>query len=200
MEYLYPFNNFFEAFSFAFLSLQFDLRFEKDLLVEIFNNEFRHSLKEEHVDALIQKFMFLLKTDFSNIKHCFNNLQEKLSNRKRIITPPIEFCLTCQKCLDTYQKKEKISFTRNGSFQFVFISFNCMKCGKVYEADRYSIKNKTFFYPNEINEKTEFISLSSQTAFEIKLIENLSINIAVNAISFKGKFKKSKKNLFTIYL
>ncbi|RNA37027.1 hypothetical protein BpHYR1_017455 [Brachionus plicatilis] len=188
MEILYPFNEIFELFCFAFLSLKLDLRYEKELLVEIFNSQFKHCLTIEHVDALVEKFMFLSKTDFSKAKLIFNSLQKMLSKRKRFVTPPIEFCLSCKKYLVIENKKEKITYTKNGSLVYDFISLVCLSCDTVYETDRYSKQNKTYFYPEEKDDTLEFICLSRQTAFEVALIENNGINVTINAVSFEAEF------------
>ena len=120
-----------------------------------------------------------------------------MKDQHKVIPIPIDNCLICKsRLVEKAEENSILTFCIDGYFYRKFITARCCQYDVIYHHDYFQKNNAKYLYDHQTN----FIVVSNQTAFELKLLEWVDLNIYRNNISFSGfaeaysDFHRSKKS------
>ena len=179
-SFIKPLKSMDEVLMLIYLNNETNCLFQIEFITETFNSIFSTSYDEQILKVAISKFSRLLK-----ISDRLLILKKKLKTQHVIIPISIENCLNCRRKISVQtEQNSTVSFSVKGCFYKKFLTGRCSECNMNYHVDYFDKDGKSYLY-NDV-EKVKYIITSNQTAFEIKLLEWLDINIVRNTMSFSG--------------
>lgn len=182
-----PFESMDELLSFCYLSEKYSDR-SISFKTQIINQFLQKKLTENQIENFVNKMQFC--PNFYP-KNFFNN-QLKLDdflaeNSSKLMEPTLNECLMCKNyTLEPFKTSNSIVYSlSDGPFETKVSSKKCLKCHSIYYFSFYIDKNgERVFYSDVL--KNRYISFTNETIFEIRLLENVTIDIIFKHSSFKS--------------
>jgi hypothetical protein len=179
-DYIKPLNSMEEVFLLVNLSTKCNSAFEIEFITETFNSLFTCSYDSYTLKIAIGKFSRLLK-----IQEKLLLLDVKLQIHHEVVSIPVVKCIVCNDTIKLKtEKSSKLTIGMKGFEYKKFLSGFCEKCKTSYYLDCFEKDEKKFWYNNISN--LNYISTSSQKAFEVRFLEWFHINMVRNTASFSG--------------
>ena len=153
--------------------------FEMDNITKTFNDTFQQNVENSILKVAISKFKKI-----SNIFEKVKRIKENMKTHNELVSVPVKKCITCNLELINFESNKTLTYCYDGCHQKEFLVAKCTVCKINYKTDCYeTMDKKKYLYNDKI---VKYVLTSSQTAFEITLLNWLDINIVRNQISFSG--------------
>ena len=200
-ELLFPFTKSQQAICFLFLLLEREDEEDAHFISTSFNSVFETHFSAEFVNPMAQKFQNILKEDLKSIRTSYKKIKLLISQKPKTLTPPIKNCLYCNSTLVNAKLKNITTYHYNGPESNQIRFRRCNLCDTDYGLSSYVKRKKNesdsfYIYPNKIS--TEYLQISNETCFELKLLRNLDEQIFRSGVTFE-MFSISYNSLFENY-
>ncbi len=115
---------------------------------------------------------------------------EKNVLKPLVLFPPVKECCGSQ----THIRNRPcfpLVYTSNGTYVAAMYNSKCRHCTKKFHVSFYEDGDQTFFYdPND----GRFFQVTSQTVFEVALLDNITNNVCISATSFESRAEVYNEN------
>ena len=177
-SFIKPLRSMEEVFGLIYLTTETNSVYQIEFITETFNLTFSANYTSQIIKMAISKFARLVK-----ISDKVLDIKEKLKTQYEIISLTNDDCFKCKsKFALKVGDSNLLVFCLDGCSNKKFMTGRCSVCNISYHLDCFEMNGETFLYNNEV----KYITTSSQTAFEVMLLEWLDMNIVRNTISFSG--------------
>ena len=169
LSFIYPLKSMEEVFILVYLTTETQWLHELEFITETFNSIFLTTYDSQTLKVAKSKFFRLIK-----IIDRLIILRNKLKDQHKVIPIPIDNCLICKsRLVEKAEENSILTFCIDGYFYKKFIITRCCQCDVIYHHDYFQKNNVKYLYDHQTN----FIVVRNQTAFELKLLEWVDLEI-----------------------
>lgn len=188
---IYPLSNFVEVYTLLYLLNETDIVDDWNILTDIFNKINTTKYDKSTLEAAVSKFDFLKIVDSKLLKKKHDLIKDELSKFPERVKCPVQSCHECSSILETTETKSINTFNLECANHKLYEFKKCNNCTRKFDIEKWSLNSNVNYYKNF---QFSYCFLSTETAFDLKLIKDFDIHLLVNGISFKGKLLNFKFN------